>query len=419
MAALSLVDFGTAAFRRVQLPSAARRVWRCRALLILFGSGPGRSGAKVNLGPVQPIEAIRLLLALFPGRVLRAALGAAQGNPQQRDSRRPAAGMAEPAARRIRAAGSRRRRGGAGVLLRPEGSRPGAVPLLRLPGDVRGRARPGGDGRRRLRVAAGRLLSRLLAARLANARRARPMWQSPWDNAVAGGDQVAQAIWAMATGGAFGHRPRARRLALPAGRPHRSRPRGDWRRARRSSASLRSRPSTRCIAWRGFRIARSASTDYGFFLATALTLFLIVPALVMAAGVLGAIPLTGVVTPFLSYGGSAMAANFAALGILSSIHADKRPAADFSRSRAAALGERSARRGGAGAGRRRVNVQVVHADDYVGAAAARRPGRRRPPLRLQPARARRGAADPARHDLRPARPAARDRRSRAARTRAR
>ena len=30
------------------------------------------------------------------------------------------------------------------------------------------------------------------------------MWQSPWDNAVAGGDQVTQAIWAMATGGSFG-----------------------------------------------------------------------------------------------------------------------------------------------------------------------------------------------------------------------
>ena len=35
------------------------------ALLLLFGGGPGTSGAKVNLGPVQPIEAIRLLLALF------------------------------------------------------------------------------------------------------------------------------------------------------------------------------------------------------------------------------------------------------------------------------------------------------------------------------------------------------------------
>ena len=30
------------------------------------------------------------------------------------------------------------------------------------------------------------------------------MWQSPWDNAVAGGDQLTRAIWGMATGGWFG-----------------------------------------------------------------------------------------------------------------------------------------------------------------------------------------------------------------------
>ena len=34
-------------------------------LFILFGGGPSGSGAKVNLGPLQPIEFIRLLLALF------------------------------------------------------------------------------------------------------------------------------------------------------------------------------------------------------------------------------------------------------------------------------------------------------------------------------------------------------------------
>ena len=72
-----------------------------------------------------------------------------------------------------------------------------------------------------------------------------------------------------------------------------------------------------------------AASDYGFFLATALTLFLILPALIMASGVMGVTPLTGVVTPFLSYGGSAMLANFAALGLLSAIHADQRPAHDF------------------------------------------------------------------------------------------
>src|SRR5205823_1341871 len=104
----------------------------------------------------------------------------------------------------------------------------------------------------------------------------------------------------------------------------------------------------------------------GFFLGTALTLFMIVPVLVMAAGVVGAIPLTGVVTPVLSYGGSAMAANFAALGILSSIRADRRPAADMRcfdvplRCVGGALVVAAAALVAVV-----VNIQVVHADDYV------------------------------------------------------
>ena len=81
-------------------------------------------------------------------------------------------------------------------------------------------------------------------------------------------------------------------------------------------------PRYAAIAARGFRAALRAGNDYTFFLATAVTLFLTVPVL-MAAGMLGAIPLTGVVTPFLSYGGSAMLANFTALGILSVVGRDE------------------------------------------------------------------------------------------------
>ncbi|MBA3270974.1 MAG: FtsW/RodA/SpoVE family cell cycle protein, partial [Acidobacteria bacterium] len=76
------------------------------------------------------------------------------------------------------------------------------------------------------------------------------------------------------------------------------------------------------VTWRGFRIALTAANDYAYFLATAMTLFVIVPVLVMASGMVGLTPLTGVVTPFLSYGGSAMVANFAALGILVSMRPD-------------------------------------------------------------------------------------------------
>jgi hypothetical protein len=35
------------------------------ALLLLFGSGPGTSDQKVNLGPFQPVEAIKILVVLF------------------------------------------------------------------------------------------------------------------------------------------------------------------------------------------------------------------------------------------------------------------------------------------------------------------------------------------------------------------
>ena len=84
------------------------------------------------------------------------------------------------------------------------------------------------------------------------------------------------------------------------------------------------------IVARTLSIARRASTDYGFFLATLLALFIAVPVLLMASGTLGLVPLTGVVTPFLSFGGSAMVANFAALGLLASLRSDPAPPADLS-----------------------------------------------------------------------------------------
>src|SRR5207247_11060436 len=61
---VSLIDFRQAAFlglRYVPLLGALL----LSLLLIVLGDGPGNSSVKVNLGPVQPVEAIRLLLALF------------------------------------------------------------------------------------------------------------------------------------------------------------------------------------------------------------------------------------------------------------------------------------------------------------------------------------------------------------------
>jgi hypothetical protein len=70
------------------------------------------------------------------------------------------------------------------------------------------------------------------------------------------------------------------------------------------------------LFYRGFSIARQASGDYAFFLALGLTLSLAFPVLLIAGGTLGVFPLSGVATPFLSYGKSSMIANFAVLGML-------------------------------------------------------------------------------------------------------
>jgi hypothetical protein len=72
LTSLGLLLFGSLSaldFRKVArsgltyLPLAGALV--LSAFVILFGDGPGGSNAKVNFGPVQPIEFIRLLLALF------------------------------------------------------------------------------------------------------------------------------------------------------------------------------------------------------------------------------------------------------------------------------------------------------------------------------------------------------------------
>ena len=191
------------------------------------------------------------------------------------------------------------------------------------------------------------------------------MWQSPWDNTVAGGNQITHAMWAMATGGGFGTGlGLGSSRYLPAG--HTDLVLAAVGEELGIAGLVVVAGAFAVLAWRGFRIARVASNDYGFFLATALTLFLALPVLIMASGVVGLTPLTGVVTPFLSYGGSAMLANFAALGILAAIHADTRPAGDFAPFRVPMtwLGTMLAACA-VGTVAIAVNVQVVNADAFV------------------------------------------------------
>jgi cell division protein FtsW (lipid II flippase) len=316
----SLMDLRRSAWLRLRyLPLAA--AFLLSLALILFGDGPGTSGAKVNLGPVQPIEAIRLLLALFlAGYFARMWELLRQVNEKQLPPaapswlRIPRLGYLVPVI------------GGVGLALIFFFLQKDLGPALMLScvflalySVARGGAAAAAVGSALL--VAGffvgyRLhISETLAARVA-------MWQAPWDNAVRGGDQVAQSVWALATGGVFGTGfGLGETRYLPAGHTDLALA------ALGEELGLVGLAAVgvlyAAITWRGFRAAMSAANDYGFFLGTAVTLFLAVPVLLMGAGLLGVVPLTGVVTPFLSYGGSAMAANFAALGILISIGAHR------------------------------------------------------------------------------------------------
>jgi cell division protein FtsW len=70
------------------------------------------------------------------------------------------------------------------------------------------------------------------------------------------------------------------------------------------------------LIWRGFRIARNCYDHSSFLLATGLTLMIAIYAVVNIAVATRIIPITGLPLPFISYGGSSLFVNLAAVGIL-------------------------------------------------------------------------------------------------------
>jgi len=340
-------------------------------LLIVFGHGPAGSNAKVNLGPMQPVEFIRLLLALFLAGYFARRWDVLR-DVRSRIVRRfrvpgwlnlPRVDYVLPVVAGVAAALLMffvQKDLGPALLL--------SCVFLITYAIARNRAGLALVGFAILvagfYVGYALNISSTLAARVA-------MWQSSWDNGVRGGEQIAQAIWGLSTGGLFGTG-----LGL-----------GDTGYVPAGYTDLVLSAIGEelgfvglfavavlfvMIAARGFNAALRAANDYGFFLATVLTLFLTLPVLVMAAGMLGVIPLTGVVTPFLSFGGSAMLANFIALGMLTAIRTQGQTAQGRSAPEVTAPFRVGVRRLVAGLGMATVglvavlfNVQVLRADSYV------------------------------------------------------
>lgn len=73
------------------------------------------------------------------------------------------------------------------------------------------------------------------------------------------------------------------------------------------------------LGWRGWRIARRAPDAFGFLLASGITFALSFQAAINLGVAVGALPVTGLTLPFVSYGGSSLVVSLAMVGLLLSV----------------------------------------------------------------------------------------------------
>jgi cell division protein FtsW (lipid II flippase)/cell division protein FtsI/penicillin-binding protein 2 len=313
----SEIDFESSRLRRaVLLPLGAALA--LALVLLLFGSGPGTSGVKVNLFGAQPVEVIRLLvilaLAAYFGRrleLLRSLSEPARESrpwlrvfriPRWKDVRPVLVSMALVLAFFF----FQKDLGPALVL---------TCVFLAMYGIARGHIAMVATGFALLALA---FATAYWIGEPSTVRQRVMIWSDPWNNGVPGGNQIAHGLWALATGGIWGSGPGLGNPELiPAGHT-------DFVLAAIgeelgfagiiSVVLLYS-----LLAWRCLRAAVRAPGDYSAFLATGVALGLVVQAMVIAGGLLGIVPLSGVVTPFLSFGRSSMLANCFAVGIVLAI----------------------------------------------------------------------------------------------------
>jgi cell division protein FtsW (lipid II flippase) len=284
----------------------------------LFGTGPGTSDAKVNLFFFQPMEVIRILIVFFLAGYFAQNWDALrylkqQHGPLAKASQRfsiPRIDYILPVA--------------AGVAV--------SLALFFWLSDL-GPALVIGwlfltmysIARNRVLLAATGLATIVLGFAIGyvtgyphTVRERVEMWKSPWDNHVRGGDQVADSLWSLATGGATG-------TGLGLGDPqtmpaaHTDLIVSAFGEEAGLLGILALYALYGVLIYRSVRIALRAPGVYSFFLVLGLTLITAYQLLLITGGLLGLIPLSGVVSPFLSYGKTSMVANFVLFAIVLSV----------------------------------------------------------------------------------------------------
>lgn len=316
----SLLDFERSPLRRMTfLPLLS--ALGLSVLLIAFGSGPGGSDVKVNLFGFQPVEVVKILVVFFLAGYFFDRWEFLRELPEKRLGL--PAGLArwvqvpklEYVITPILAIGAvllffflQKDLGPALIL---------SFLFLVLYAVARGKAGMFALGAALVVLAffVGYKIGypQTVTARIS-------MWLSPWDNAFRGGDHLAQSLWALSAGSVTG-------TGLGLGQPqtvpeiHTDMVLAAVGEELGFLGILAVLCLYGVLVWRGFRTALRAGGRYSFFLALGLTLLIALQILLIAGGVVGLVPLSGVVSPFLSSGRTAMLANLLIFGMLLAISA--------------------------------------------------------------------------------------------------
>ncbi len=334
MIAGSLVDWERSPLRRRSF-TPLLGAFLLSVALILFGSGPSGSDAKVNLLGFQPVEIIKILIVLFLAGYFFDRWEFLRELPETRAAlpgllRRLGIPKLEYLLPPLLAIGLvivffflQRDLGPALIL---------SLLFLILYCVTRGQPWMAAAGMAVI-AAAFAVGYQLRIPRTVSGRLA--MWLSPWDNSFRGGDHLAQAFWSLAGGKVAG-------TGLGLGQPQRvPEVHTDLVLAAVGEelgflGLLAIVGLYTLLIHRGFRAAFRAGGIYSFFLALGLTVLIAVQILLIAGGIMGVIPLSGVVSPFLSSGRTAMIANFLIFGMLAGISAHPGDAASTRRFHGAA-----------------------------------------------------------------------------------
>lgn len=305
--------------RRLTMPAFALAVLLGIALA-LFGTGPAGTGVKVNLRIFhltgQPSEIIKLLIVFFLAGYLAARWQYLRLLTQRRS---PIFGISSPRWKDLLPLligvslclllFLAQRDNGPALII--------AATFLMLYGIAR----------RHLLLVTGSLAACAMAAygiavrfphAMATVLTRLEIWRNPWDNVARGGDQIAQSLWAFASGGVSGQGlgnsfssvvPEVYTDMIGAA-------------VAENLGFLGF--STIIVLYallvgRGFRAGLRASGSYECFLAIGLAVAFAIQVLLILGGSLGLVPLTGVVSPFLSFGGVSALISFVVVGIWSSI----------------------------------------------------------------------------------------------------